>query len=105
MNSAVGYTRVAVLLHWLLAAALLAQLALGWWMLELPKSPVGLRAGWFNVHKSIGLTIAAIVLLRLGWRLRHGAPAHAEMPPWQRRAADASHALLYVCMLLIPLSG
>ena len=74
-------------------------------MLDLPKSPPGLRAGWFNWHKSIGLTIALFVLVRLSWRLAHPVPDHAAFPAWQQRAAATSHRLLYTCMLLIPLSG
>jgi cytochrome b561 len=104
-NSTVRYTRIARLLHWLLAAALLYQLALGWWMLDVPKSPPGLRAGWFNWHKSIGITIALVVLARLAWRLAHPAPAHAALPAWQQRAATTSHVLLYACMATIPLAG
>jgi cytochrome b561 len=99
------YGRVAVLLHWLVAVALLGQLTLGWWMVGLPKSPPGLRAGWFNLHKSIGLTIAAVVLVRLAWRLTHRVAAPSFLPPWQQRAARINHALLYVLMLLIPMSG
>jgi len=99
------YGAVAVLLHWLLALALFGQLALGWWMLGLPKSPPGLRAGWFNVHKSIGLAIAALVLVRLSWRFTHRVAVPAFLPPWQQRAARINHALLYLLMLLIPLSG
>jgi cytochrome b561 len=99
------YTRTAIATHWLLAAALFAQLALGWWMLDLPKSPPGLRAGWFNLHKSIGITIALVVLLRIVWRARHPVAAHASLPGWQRAAARATHAALYACMLVIPLSG
>src|SRR4051812_7851123 len=38
-----AFTRIAVLLHWLVACAILAQVVLGWWMLELPKTPAGLR--------------------------------------------------------------
>jgi cytochrome b561 len=105
-TSAIGrYTRFAVALHWLLALALFAQLALGWWMLELPKSPPGLRAGWFNLHKSIGLTIVMVVLLGLRWRAAHPPPRHAKLPEWQLRAARLNHAAIYICMLLIPLSG
>lgn len=104
-NSTVRYTRIAVLLHWAIAAALLYQLALGWWMLDLPKSPAGLRAGWFNVHKSIGISLAIVVLLRLSWRLAHPAPGHEALPAWQRRAAEVSHGLLYACMLVTPLAG
>lgn len=99
------HTRVAVALHWLLALALFAQLALGWWMLDLPKSPPGLRAGWFNVHKSIGLTIALFVVLRVVWRSTHPLPQDGLLPRWQRQAARLTHVLLYVCMLVMPLSG
>jgi cytochrome b561 len=93
------------MLHWLLAVLLIYQLALGWWMLDLPKSPPGLRAGWFNLHKSIGISIGMLVLVRLAWRMGHAAPAHPALPAWQRRAAHASHVLLYACMLVLPLSG
>lgn len=103
--SAPRYGRVAVVLHWVLAAALFGQLTLGWWMVNLPKAPPGLRAGWFNTHKSIGLTIAAIVLVRLAWRITHSVAVPSFLPAWQQRAARANHALLYVLMLLIPLSG
>lgn len=99
------YGRTAVLLHWLLAMALFAQLALGWWMLDIPKSPPGLRAGWFNLHKSIGLTLAAVVIFRLAWRATHRVPPAAALPPWQRLAAQLNHAALYLCMLVIPVSG
>ena len=99
------YGPVAVFLHWLLAVALLGQLVLGWWMVGLPKAPPGLRAGWFNVHKSIGLSIAAVVLVRLAWRFTHGIAAPDFLPRWQQRAARVNHALLYLLMLLIPTSG
>jgi len=98
------YTRTAIALHWLLAAAFIGQIALGWWMLDIPKNPPGLRAGWFNLHKSIGLTIAAFVLLRIVWRLRHRV-APAELPGWQQRAARATHALLYLLMVVMPVTG
>ncbi len=100
------YGGVAIGLHWLVAALVLGQLALGWWMLDLPKSPPGLRAGWFNFHKSIGLTIGLLMLARLWWRARHPAPTlPASVPRWQILAAKANHAGLYACLLLMPLSG
>ena len=99
------YSRLAIAVHWFLALALFAQLVLGWWMLDLPKSPPGLRAGWFNLHKSIGLSIAFLVLLRVVWRATHPAPAGAMLPRWQRSAAKWAHGLLYACMLAMPLSG
>jgi cytochrome b561 len=106
MSQAEGYTRVAVILHWLIAIGVLVQIAFGWWMIEIPKQPVGVRAYWFNIHKSIGITLGVLILVRLFWRLKYGAPPlPAHIPPWQRRAAKASHFLMYTCMILMPLSG
>lgn len=104
--SGIRYTAIAIALHWVVALAALGQIALGWWMLDLPKSPPGLRADWFNVHKSIGLCIGVLMLARLGWRLRHPPPPlPASVPRWQVLASRASHWLLYACLLAMPLAG
>jgi cytochrome b561 len=100
------YTRLAITLHWLIAVGVLAQIAFGWWMLDIPKQPVGVRAYWFNVHKSIGISLGLLIILRIVWRLTHGAPRlPAHMPDWQKLAAKLSHFLLYACMIIMPLSG
>jgi cytochrome b561 len=99
------YGSVAIALHWLLAVGLLAQIALGWWMLGVPKEPPGLRAGWFNLHKSWGLTMAVFVLMRLLWRVSHPVAPPGALPRWQQWAARLNHAGLYLCMLAMPLSG
>jgi len=100
------YNHVAVVLHWAIGVALLAQIVLGWSMIEIPKNPVGVRAFWFNLHKSTGITIGLLIFGRIGWRLAHAAPnLPAKLPRWQRRAARASHVLLYVCMVTMPLTG
>jgi cytochrome b561 len=100
------YTKVAVTLHWLIAALVIVQLILGWWMIEIPKQPVGVRAFWFNLHKSIGMTIALLALVRIAWRFRHPAPPiPVYVPAWQQRAAAISHVLLYACLLGMPLVG
>jgi cytochrome b561 len=101
-----GYTRTAVVLHWLIAACVFAQISLGLWMIGIPKSPPGVRAYWFNVHKSIGITLGVLILARLLWRLAHRAPPlPGSLPAWQRIAAKVSHAGLYVCMIVMPVSG
>ena len=69
------YNGVAIALHWIVAALVFAQLTLGWWMIEIPNEPPGQQAPWFNLHKSVGLTIGMLVLVRLGWRMKHPAPA------------------------------
>ncbi|MSU65528.1 MAG: cytochrome b [Opitutus sp.] len=100
------YTPTAKVLHWLVAGFAFAQLSLGTWMIQIPKSPPGVRASWFNLHKSIGLTLGLVILLRLAWRLTHRAPPLPEtIPAWQRTLAKVCHFMLYVCLVVIPLSG
>lgn len=103
---AAGYTGTAVLLHWLMAVGVLGQLALGLWMINLPDEPRGLQAGWFNLHKSTGIVLLALVLVRLAWRAAHlPPPLPAAVPRWKRQAAAVTHRLLYLCLLVAPVSG
>jgi cytochrome b561 len=99
------YTRTAIALHWIIALAVVVQLTWGWVMQAIPKQPPGLRADAFNVHKSIGLTILALMILRALWRWRHPAPPLPAMPAWQATAARANHAVIYACLFLMPLAG
>lgn len=100
------YATVPMALHWLMAIALLAQLTLGFWMVSLPDEPPGVQVRWFNLHKSIGMLLGVAVLLRLvaRWRWRPPAPP-AALPRWQQQAAGVTHALLYGCMVVLPVSG
>jgi cytochrome b561 len=99
------YTRVAIALHWIVAVAVIAQFAWGWWMQEIPKQPAGSRAAAFNLHKSVGLVIFALMLLRLGWRIGHRAPTLGELPAWQRTLARCTHATLYAALFAMPIAG
>ena len=95
ISSSDRYTRTAVLLHWVIAALLLVEVAQGWWMQEIPKQPPGLRADQFNLHKSFGLVLLALVLVRLGWRLLHPPPPMPGVARWQLRLAKTNHTLRY----------
>lgn len=97
-----GYT--AQTLHWVMFALIAGAFGIGLWMAGLPIGPQRFRAvPW---HKAIGITILALLVLRLAWRLWHPAPAlPATMPAWERHAAHVSHWLLYLLMLAVPLSG
>jgi cytochrome b561 len=70
-----------------------------------PKTPVGVRAGWYNVHKSIGLVVFAAVFVRMAWRAAHPQAEVEGLPGWQRTAAQVMHGLLYACMVLMPATG
>jgi cytochrome b561 len=98
-----GYDRTAIALHWLTAALILANLALGLSMVQLPISPRKLH--WYVWHKSIGITVFLLTSLRVGWRVLRPHPPPVPMPRWQRRAAAVSHAMLYVLLFSIPVSG
>lgn len=90
--------------HWLIAALILIQAAIGLGMVQMGVTPAKVRV--FALHKSIGLTILALALLRVAWRLGERRPAEPPaMPRWQRRAARAVHCALYALILAIPLSG
>jgi len=105
---AARYTAVAVVLHWAIAAAILLNLPLGWWMHEAIEDPDGsARAiAAFQLHKSVGLTVLALSLLRLAWRLAHRPPALPEaMRRWEQVAARALHWAFYALMVALPLSG
>ena len=98
------YSPAAIALHWMVAVLILANLALGLYTVGLELSPTKLR--YFSYHKWIGVTVFLLAAARLLWRLGHPAPAlPAAMPAWERRAAHATHALLYVLFFAAPLTG
>ena len=98
------YHRVAIALHWVVGLLLIGQFAFGLWMENVPRNTPA-RGFWINQHKSVGLVIGVLIILRIAWRLRHAPPPPLPMPAWQRLAASANHIGLYVCMVLMPLSG
>jgi len=95
------YSAVARALHWIIALLIIANLILGFAHDALPSD-------WkvMPVHKSVGLTVLALTLVRIGWRLTHAVPPlPAEMPGWEKAAAHATHLSFYVLMLVLPLTG
>lgn len=91
-------------LHWLIAALILVMAWLGLTMGDLPNGPD--KIATYALHKSLGLSILALVALRLLWRLYAGAPAPlAGTPRWQERIAALTHLALYALLLAMPLSG
>ncbi len=100
---ALTYTRTAISLHWIIFILVCCGWALGQYMTGLQFSPQKLR--YVSWHKWLGVTVFALALARLAWRLRRPPPALPAMSALQRRAATAMHALLYALLLVIPLTG
>lgn len=96
------YSRSALTLHWLIAAALAFQLGLGE-MLE--HAPRAARLDIVMFHATVGVTILLLTLVRVGVRLARPIPAPLPDASWTHRAARVTHVLLYAFMLLAPLSG
>lgn len=95
---------VARTLHWATALGVIGLVIVGLWMDEMPNSPDKVKV--FALHKSTGLTVLALVVLRLLWRLVDKRPPHpASMPGWQRVLSEISHGLLYVMLFTQALSG
>lgn len=104
-TTAPRYTNTAILLHWLLAALIFTLVGLGWYMVDIPRGTPE-RAVFYNLHKSIGVTAALFIALRIGWRATHPAPPlPSTLAAWERLGAEAAHRLLYACMVIMPLAG
>jgi cytochrome b561 len=102
------YSAVAIALHWLMALMIIGLIIAGVWMSDAIDEPATRARAFqvFQLHKSVGLTVLMLTLLRLLWRLSHAPPAlPAHMKRWERFAARFSHIGFYVLMLTIPLSG
>lgn len=100
-----AYGAVAQFLHWLTAALIFAILPIAWVMTEMAKDNPD-REDLFLVHKSIGVTIFALVVLRLVWRATHPAPPLVgRFARWEAFLAKLNYVLLYFILIAMPISG
>lgn len=98
------YSRVAIGLHWLIALLIIGQIAGGIVMHNM--DPTSLKFSLYQWHKSFGILILGLSLLRLIWRLTHKAPSLPKgMKPLEVLAAKFTHIVFYALMIGIPLSG
>lgn len=95
---------ISQLLHWAVAALILVMAYLGLTMGDLPNGPDKIKT--YALHKSIGITILALVALRVLWRVYAGTPHPVPgSPRWQERIAALIHAAIYLLLFAIPISG
>lgn len=99
------YTKVAIILHWVIALMIIGLIAAGILMTKLePYS--SLQVNMYQIHKSFGITVLLLSLVRLIWRLTHKPPALPDhMPGWEKLAARFTHVAFYLVMIGMPLLG
>lgn len=103
MTPRTSYTRTAMALHWAVALLIGINLVLVWIVDFLPEERVRMT---IDTHKSIGITVMGLAILRLLWRFAHKPPTlPGTYALWERRASHAAHLLLYGLIFLMPLSG
>ncbi len=101
-----SYNKVAVWLHWSIGILIGLLLVIGFLMGNIPKDDISLRALVYNWHKTIGMLILVLSVVRLLWKLTHKAPAPLPgLKPWEKMVAKSLHSLFYVFMIGMPLLG
>jgi len=98
------YTGVAIALHWLVALGMVGNVVLAWVVDALPEERIRLA---IDTHKSIGITVMGLAVLRILWRIGHRPPAWPEgvLTPTESRLSHIVHGCLYLLMIGLPLSG
>jgi cytochrome b561 len=103
VNHVARYTRVAMVLHWLIALLMIANIALG---LSFARVSDDMVRPLIDLHKSIGITVLGLAILRLLWRATHRPPPlPTTYPRWEQTAAHWAHWALYALIFALPLTG
>ncbi len=101
------YTLPAILLHWSIATLIIVLFSLGLYMVELPADVVpSVRKPWFELHKSLGITVFLLLVIRAFWRITHRPPSLPKaISQNQKQFISFMHVIFYISMLLQPISG
>jgi len=98
-----GYTRIAIVLHWLIAGLVCVNWPLG---MVAGRTDGSISDTATDLHKPIGMLVLALTVVRIGWRMRHAPPTlPARMGTTLRFLARATHIVFYALLLAIPVSG
>ena len=99
------YSTTAIIIHWLMAIMIITMICMGGYMADLPKGSEE-RTWFFTLHKSIGLTLALLAIIRLVWKLISTSPPLPDIvSATHQKMAKATHHLLYLMMFIQPVSG
>lgn len=103
-NTPDRYGAVSKAFHWLSALLVIGLICVGLYMTNAEKTPAVFPL--YGLHKSFGIVVLALTLLRVLWHFASKKPALAEsMKKWEKMAAKAAHCFLYFAMFAMPLSG
>ena len=103
-NTQSGYGLIHILIHWAMAVLIWWAAILGLTMTDMPDSFDKLTT--YSFHKSLGLTVLALAVLRLVWKIANNKPLLPDtMQGWERKAAAATHHSIYLLMFLVPILG
>jgi cytochrome b561 len=103
MADRLHYGTTAKTLHWLVVGLLLIQYPIGWLMPDIHRGM--LPGAPMSFHVSFGITILALIVPRLIWRLTYPVAPDASLPRWQRLASEGMHWLLYVLLFATTVTG
>jgi len=97
------YSKGAIAFHWIIAALVIANIVLVEIAEDLERAE---KSVYMDPHKAIGITVLVLTVLRIVWRLTHARPDVASgVKPWEAKLAKTVHALFYVLLISIPLTG
>lgn len=97
------YSRTAIALHWIIAILITINVGLALLAEAFGEDRIRFM---IDTHKSIGITVLGLAIMRLIWRATHVPPALPDhYKPWERRAAAAAHVFLYLLIFAMPISG
>ena len=103
-NTRNGYGLVQILIHWIMAILIWWTAIIGLRMTDLPDSLAKLDT--YSFHKSLGLSVLLLAILRLAWKVANDKPLMPEtMKDWERKAALATHHTIYLLLFLVPILG
>ncbi len=103
-NTENSYGLIARILHWIIAFAIIGMISVGFFMSSMEPSPE--KSELYGMHKAFGVTALSLIVLRIIWRLSNKVVLPlADLPNILKLAAKSGHFLLYVFMLIMPISG
>ena len=102
MTDRLQYGTPAKTMHWLVVALLMVQFPIGWFMPDVHAGPPGTA---MTLHISFGMTVLAVIVARLIWRITHPVAPESSLPAWQRVSSEAVHWLLYAGVLAATITG